>query len=262
MSARPIVRACKNLRRRTLEAASILSLAADRLSFDDYARLEYVMHGASRFSRADLQQEYEILISEQVLRSEDGVICFAGDTLDRLYLKYLARQKGVLGSFAALPMGDAIFRELTRALEIFQDFIMSIYIDLEDTEYPPNIDETVRFFALDRENRKEGYDAEEFPRPAEIFLTHSLSFDEEASGYICELAFVSPLTRLNRFFFWKDADRQTTFEKFKARWQLVEERSQEVGWSVNLQARPLCLPARPCGQTLPRCGCIRARRIR
>jgi hypothetical protein len=95
VSARPILAKVRRFEKRRLSAMQVLLWCDGRATVEQLWIMEYAFHGTDRWTRADIEEECGHLINDGVLMDERGVIRFAGDDFDRVYVKYVAREQRV-----------------------------------------------------------------------------------------------------------------------------------------------------------------------
>jgi tetratricopeptide (TPR) repeat protein len=85
----------KGLRERDLLALAVLCSANACASFDELWRVSHVLQVAPSIPREDMRQYYDHFVTDGLLEERDNTVVFPGDEFDRIYTKYLARERGV-----------------------------------------------------------------------------------------------------------------------------------------------------------------------
>jgi len=101
-------------------AALVLCAACEEgAAEEDLWFWEFFVNGVSRFSREDFSHYVEELVSLGMLEDIEGRIRFAGIPLERVYVKYYARTKGIDVSVAHSTIRSAFTADIqTRVLEL------------------------------------------------------------------------------------------------------------------------------------------------
>jgi tetratricopeptide (TPR) repeat protein len=231
VSERKTLQACKRQRRNTLHALSLLTAFDEPLRFEDCYNLEYVFHGTARFTRETLDEELRTLIQAEIAEIIDGRIQMLGDMFDRLYIKYLARQKGVIASFAERPLSHVISMKISAILEGFSSIREFDYYKVSE-----EIDdlEDVCYLVEGRADEKES----DFNPITEGLVYHALT--SGAAGKEIIVGSIHVRTRevaIQKFFIWQDIDEIAKYKKMESRLFEVGLRSQSVGWDWSLDTR-------------------------
>jgi hypothetical protein len=93
ISSRPIISKIRELNKRQLAALSLLTSSGGHANFDQIWFIEYVLNGEVAWSKRDILELLSLFSKDGILAIEDGIIRFAGDDFDRIYIKYFARQR-------------------------------------------------------------------------------------------------------------------------------------------------------------------------
>jgi tetratricopeptide (TPR) repeat protein len=95
ISGRKVLGAVMSLNRKQLQALGILTQCDGRATFEQLWILHYAFEGTREFTRNQLEAEFGALKSKGVLSEIDNMVSFAGDTFDRLYVKYFAAEQRI-----------------------------------------------------------------------------------------------------------------------------------------------------------------------
>jgi tetratricopeptide (TPR) repeat protein len=238
LATRRVINAARQLRRQTLQAFASLALAEEKLDFESYWKIEYMVHGTQNFTRDQLRGECDILVSERILVEDSTGLSFDGDSFDRLYIKYVARQKGVRGRVTSLPLDSAMSTIFEDMVYPFLQFVMPIFIEMSSSGYD------LGYLSEFLKKLEGGEPPDSFPFPIEVLLMECLIRDKTSNGLLFELTFTSPLVRMKKIFFWEDPTREANLSRLFARAEEMAKRAELLGWSLRLDHRPLSLPAR------------------
>ena len=242
VSERVILSKCKQFRRKTLQALSIFTQWSDRISLIDIIYFEDTFYGKSRFDESDLRKELNDLCSENVVRSSSTSVEFLGDAFDRLYLKYIARQKNLNVSFYSDTVEKVFLLNLEEitsdfeCLKIFSSFKIS---DLEDSleNFLDIFEKSERVDELELLDR----DAAHSPIVEEM-LIQSLMSTIERVIYFGTIVFSSSIGRAQYFFMWTDIDLEVKFRRFCSKIEEMEIRARVHGWKIEIQHRKFTMP--------------------
>ncbi|MFZ0886891.1 MAG: hypothetical protein WA005_00425 [Candidatus Binataceae bacterium] len=123
LAERPVLNQVRTLTPRELSALE-WSLARLGAKFEDLWLQEYFLHGEALWKKDRLRQYVDAFVAQRLLRLEDGVLRFEGDDFEKLYVRYLARERRVkpeTPEVYAPPEAAASFRVslvLARHLEL------------------------------------------------------------------------------------------------------------------------------------------------
>ncbi len=112
VSARPILGAIARYTEKELEALGRFTRADRGLSFQQAWFLTDLFDEKATWTKANLQEKFEMFVHDGVLRVESGNVAFAGDDFDRIYANYLARQRGSGLTINSFPFPLALFFHL------------------------------------------------------------------------------------------------------------------------------------------------------
>ncbi|MDF5739194.1 MULTISPECIES: hypothetical protein [unclassified Nostoc] len=106
ISTRPILSKIRNLNKKQLQALKLLTASCKNANFEQLWTIEYVFNAEINWSRNDLEQEYQYLLKESIIRfhNEGNEIDFNGDDFDKIYAKYLARERKVSLGLSNRPL--------------------------------------------------------------------------------------------------------------------------------------------------------------
>lgn len=105
ISARPIIQRARQLNEIQLEALSLLTAAEGHAELSETWKVQHVFpSGSSTLTKDELGNYLDYLVEVGILRIENDIIIFAGDDFDRIYVKYFAREMGVLLNIISVPL--------------------------------------------------------------------------------------------------------------------------------------------------------------
>ncbi|HXI43159.1 MAG TPA: hypothetical protein VNH83_24470, partial [Bryobacteraceae bacterium] len=113
VSARPVLAKIQSFNARQLSALALLPSGEGQLSFEDTWTLHYAVHGARFWSREQLEQEFRLLLDSKIIEVDvQQRIKFIGDEFDKIYIKYLARERRVRSRFWSSSIGEFVATQL------------------------------------------------------------------------------------------------------------------------------------------------------
>jgi tetratricopeptide (TPR) repeat protein len=118
ITERRIIGAARGLQKNSLEALGTLCSSEERIKFDHIWGVEWTVRGETRWTRAALSEQKSLLLSLGIIDEAEGYIKFAGDQFDRIYLKYVARQKQVTFTIWNLSSEVMFWHRLERVLAL------------------------------------------------------------------------------------------------------------------------------------------------
>ena len=113
---RPIIRKATRMKSNLLQVLEACCGGVEHLSLQETWRMEYLLHGASRWSEEAYKRQCEELLELGIVKRDDVGISFCGDQFDRIYLKYLAKSKNASLSMSNHSIEDWFFLKLSTTL--------------------------------------------------------------------------------------------------------------------------------------------------
>jgi AAA ATPase domain len=104
ITSRPILTKVRNLSKKQLDALRILCSCNSRATFDQAWSLEYIFKGEEPWKKDALKDTLKFYLDEGILKVDNDLISFAGDDFDKIYVKYLAREKSIALDFSLFPL--------------------------------------------------------------------------------------------------------------------------------------------------------------
>ncbi|MEH2318151.1 ATP-binding protein [Nostoc sp.] len=106
ISTRPVLSKIRNLNKQQLQALKLLTASCKNANFEQLWTIEYLFNGEINWSKNVLEQEYQYLLKESIIKLHNqGIeIDFNGDDFDKIYAKYLAREGKVSLSLSNRPL--------------------------------------------------------------------------------------------------------------------------------------------------------------
>lgn len=95
ISKRPILTEVRRLTKKQLQAVGLLCSCDGQATFDQIWEVEYIFKDEKRWSKIGLLNILNHLKNTSILSDKGGMIKFAGDDFDKIYMKYFAREKKV-----------------------------------------------------------------------------------------------------------------------------------------------------------------------
>ncbi len=117
--ARNVISKVKALGKEGVRALSKLTLGNGQMTFAQLYGYEYLLHGSKRYSETRLKSHLDDFVASGILSDVGGVIRFLGDELDKIYLKYFARQTLKISLlFPTSPMTELLSDEISRFCQV------------------------------------------------------------------------------------------------------------------------------------------------
>jgi tetratricopeptide (TPR) repeat protein len=104
ITSRPILTKVRNLNKKQLDALRILCSCNSRATFDQVWSLEYIFKGDELWKKEALKYTLNFYLDEEILKIKNDFISFAGDDFDKIYVKYLAREKNIALDFSPFSL--------------------------------------------------------------------------------------------------------------------------------------------------------------
>jgi hypothetical protein len=104
ITSRPILTKVRNLSKKQLDALRILCSCNGRATFDQVWGLEYIFKGEASWKKDTLEMVFRHYLDYGILRVDNDLISFAGDDFDKIYAKYLAREKDIRLNFSSYSL--------------------------------------------------------------------------------------------------------------------------------------------------------------
>jgi hypothetical protein len=89
---RPIIQKIRGLSTHELKALNVLLWGNKLITFEQAWYIEYVFKGNKKWTKEQLKDSFENLVSKGMINIEDDLISFSGDDFDRIYCKYYSRK--------------------------------------------------------------------------------------------------------------------------------------------------------------------------
>jgi hypothetical protein len=115
-SLRPLISRVRGLSLRQLSALGIFTRSDSRATLSELRALELVSSDNSDWTEGELAEALESFQKLGLLSIEQDVVRFSGDDFDRIYIKYYAREKGVVLEFSDLPISVLWERHFVRMI--------------------------------------------------------------------------------------------------------------------------------------------------
>jgi hypothetical protein len=107
IARRPVLTHVRSLITEQLSALSVLCACDGGATLEQTWAIEYIIHGAVRWTEPGLRAQLEDLVARGVVADQEGLLQFKGDDFDRLYTKYFASERGI--SVDIYPRSPVLF---------------------------------------------------------------------------------------------------------------------------------------------------------
>jgi hypothetical protein len=135
IATRPVISKVRVLTHEQLEALALLTAA--RAPFDHIWTSEYIVNGTELFSEDDLRRHLDYFTQVELVKQDETGLTFAGDDFDKIYCRYLAKEKDVAVSFSAFPIDlfwhTHVVARLTRIDGV--EVMMSLWFNETETDF-------------------------------------------------------------------------------------------------------------------------------
>lgn len=239
LDERPIIRSAKLTKRKTFSVLNSISGSIERLSRRDWWHIEWFLAGNSQWSEANFYHAIDELVASGLLVETTAGVEFAGDAFDRLYIKYIARQKGAYINSVGTPFEHVLFRDLVTAFSGFEHLTplgaiqAPDYIDILPVLIP-FLDGTLSDTPAER------FDSVPL---AEDFLARILEMDENTRLIVIELYFNSSLGACQTWFIWGEPDHLVSLRKLERKITDMQSRANDVGFTFLSSKYEFVIPA-------------------
>ncbi len=95
VSVRPILNTIKKLSKDQLFSLAQFTSCDGHANLEQLWDVKYILHSEVDWSEKEFKKNFEYLKKEEILKVEDNLIKFNGDDFDKIYTKYVAREKNV-----------------------------------------------------------------------------------------------------------------------------------------------------------------------
>lgn len=99
ITIRPTLTKIRNLKKNQLSALNLLCSCDGRATFEQIWTIEYIFNGEQYWTKDVLNNKLQFFTDQNIVGINEGVIKFAGDDFDKIYVKYFAREKGISSIF-------------------------------------------------------------------------------------------------------------------------------------------------------------------
>lgn len=231
IAERPVIGAVRGLPKNSLEALSILCACTERMKFDDIWATEYIIRSDSRWTKAALAEQKALLVSLGVLEEVGPYIKFAGEQFDRIYLKYVARQKQITLSIWDVPSELAFWGRFERALTQRWKPIISLGV-LNTSSSFEDTNATVTSIVDDGP-----LDEQIFTSMISEELITTLLSPQSKGKYAVIDGRLSHDQEQNQFWLWRplDASNPSKSEKLLKEFDEMSSRATSVGWILDFK---------------------------
>ncbi|KQV18263.1 hypothetical protein ASC97_29850 [Rhizobium sp. Root1203] len=232
---RSVIKSARKLRANFLQALEALCGGTEELSVSDSWRLEYLLHGETRWKQEQFVQISEELETLGLIVIDGHSTRFCGDQFDRVYLKYIARSKNTRVTLAELPVENYIF---TLFALVAPDIEAMIPIGGITTESgAQDIAPTIDLLA----GKPVPTDYETTPL-LENMLTSILYQGPGKAVRLIELQFKSDMAQGQAWYIWREPEHLAGLKKIRRRFDDLTARGLEVGFEINIQSWDIVVP--------------------
>lgn len=235
---RPIIRAARLTKRITFSALNAISGSSELLTRQQWWNVEYLFNGNSRWTKDKLFSAVEDLISSGIVAETSSGISFAGDDFDRLYIKYIARQKGANINSLNQPFEVSIFNRLVIGLSDFKQ--LQPIGALQAAEYIDSLASLSHIIDPDYDASR--IDGSLIDPLSEDILTNFLAKEDAQHVKAVEIFFTSDLGSCQSWFLWSEPEYEIGLRKLEKRLAEMVSRAAEIGFGLEYKIRDLKAP--------------------
>jgi tetratricopeptide (TPR) repeat protein len=239
LEQRQIIKSARSLHRKTLSALAIVAATSKRLSAMDCWNIEYAFNGATRWTKENFDKAVSELLAANIIEERDQKIWFTGDDLDRIYIKYLARQKSVQLVGNEIPF------------EIFIVTLMSSMLNFDALDpvgaatTPDRLDDIsmlTQILEIDG-GPPEALSTISAAPWVEDLLAKILQMDPHRDVILYELFTECAGTPIQSWSFWLEPEQTAQIKKFHRAIDEFRERCLNVGFSMSWRSWTIKVPA-------------------
>jgi hypothetical protein len=237
ITIRPILTKIRNAKKKQLSALNLLCACDDYATFDQIWAIEYVFNGEKNWTREILNKELQYFIEEGIIKSKEGIIKFAGDDFDKIYIKYFAREQRVRVNFPDFP------------LEIFWHIRMTSFLEKNE-----GLSSIGRFFVSDidfdlnsivtkmaSESSVEDIFVESPPIIIEDLYFLMLSYQNEGTIPIVQIKVILPWLNVSRWYYAEKPKDPGPIDICIRNIESLKKRTNEVGGDFLVDKKELTI---------------------
>jgi hypothetical protein len=104
ITIRSVITKIRNVKKKQLSALNLLCACDGHATFEQVWAIEYMFKDEKSWTKDALNRELQYFMEEGILENKEGIIKFAGDDFDKIYIKYFAREQGIPLNFPDFPL--------------------------------------------------------------------------------------------------------------------------------------------------------------
>lgn len=236
VAERPAIKASQQLNRRMLDALDAISASDQRMSIEDWWRLEYLFYGSTRWTHSAFLSAAQHIASVGPMHlDENGLLYFSGDEFDRIYIRYFARSKQSFVRLWSATVESLFFATFLRVFSGF-DALVPV-IGISSTDYFDDVDAIVSFV----EGGDEKAVGENMPLLEEL-VSSCLRFPEGKALKLFEVHYISEMGSGQFWFIWAEPEHLAGVKKVGKRLGELIDRASEVGFTVSTKTWDFVVP--------------------
>ena len=239
---RPIIRSARQIHRKTLSLLALLGSASEKLTAEDWWSFEFFFNGNSSWTEASFRSAVVDLLAAGIIRKDDeNRIEFSGDDLDRIYIKYLARQKGISLSGSVVRFEVLVFQKFNKMLGPYLQFE-----SLGAVQTPDKLDDISELIQIltATEDGPEAMGALSASPWVEEMLAQFLQREPGLQLILYELFVTLRNTSFQIWGFWREPEQKVQLRKLDRTIAEFTERASQVGFSVATRSWTISVPPR------------------
>ena len=234
---RPRIRAARSLNRKTFAVLNAVCGTGEQVSADDAWRIEYLFHGSVRATKEGFYEGIRNLVRAGIIEETDTGIRFLGDEFERIYFKYIARQKNTRLLLAPRPFEIFVMEQFVDALSQFTQIISLSAMQI--TDHPEDISGLIAFIGEGEVGSVKGL---EMPPLVEDLLGNLLLLEAGDSVILYEMLFSSNLGSSQFWFVWREPDHVAGLRKLAGRMEEMKARARSVEFEITTKRWTIVAP--------------------
>ncbi len=239
LEARGIIKSARSLTRKNFALLDAVTGCKDNICLGDLYRIEYLYNGTNHWSQSDFARSFHELVSLGLISEESGGVKFSGDDFDRLFIKYIAKQKSAVVYSSPVVFEALIYRKCVQYLSRFSGAKALSAIQISDDM--DDIENLIKFISGDM--GKEGSEEIKLSPFAENFLCAIMSFKEGVAISLYEICVSSNIGSSQFWFLWTSPEKASETMKFEGALDGLKSRGSDMEINVRLRSWNILVPS-------------------
>jgi hypothetical protein len=214
------------VKRKNLAALDIVATSEEPMTVSNWWQLEYLFRGFDRFTEQSFGVAVAQLKEAGLLIEDSKGLSFAGDELDRILIKYMARQKGVYLRNKPIPFEIVVFDNFWRSIKAFAVNQLGA---LQTADYVDDVSGLMQFIDASESD----VDALQYFQATPIvedLLSSFFKLDEGEERGLFEFFISSEHGSIQLWFLWNEPHQKATLKKFDDFIESMSERATHMGF--------------------------------